>query len=213
MAKAHTYPPYRGPGAGRPPLVRSDSEPDVLFVEGETKVQEEDAETLEKLGNLRGACEPFGLVVHVVPLRFDGSRRRAWGSARVTLEAATNFLNENPGITFARFAEVLYLANDPMTDLTFAAAKAKARVAVSRLFQVGRIRKERNEHGHMTLWPLGIARQQGEFPADLMFDIKNTVQTALEKAARNKTNISTLKLVLDAVEKVWATKVYLNDTL
>lgn len=158
--KTRKQPPGpRGPGSGRKPTGPVEPPEDIdpsdglVWVEGRVLVSGFDDEKRKAVGALERMAKVLGLVVHDVPAASVKSQvRRRWANSAVDLDTAVAEVKDHPGMTFIAWTESLYMAGIEMNAVNFAAAKARAANALSRLIRVGRIVKKKNAKGELCLW-------------------------------------------------------------
>ena len=177
-----------------------------LFVEGRVRVLGGDAEAFEAVGKLRPIAEGLGLVVHTIDVESDNleSLRKTWGSGRVDLDHAAAWIADYPGATFQSFAEKLFLGPYPLNEVTFEAAKAKARVALSRLHKMSRVKKTKNVYGQICLWPAGPPTSRPrKIPAEILLAVEAGIDAAINKFHRAGKTVSTRAVALAVADLVW----------
>lgn len=123
-----------------------------VFVEGRTVVGPWTAELRADLARLTKLALRFGLVVQEVEHVSDKQQiRRSWTRKRIDLDIAFAAIEDEPGISFDKWAVETYLQNEPRNPTTIAAARQKATVALSRLYRDGRVEKSYDGEGNMLL--------------------------------------------------------------
>ena len=204
----------RAPGGGRPPAFKEPEGPppdQAVFVEGRARVNGDDAEAFELVGRLRAAAEPLGLHVHSVNVYSDdlNAVRREFGTHRVDMEFAFAWIKDYPEITYLKWVEEVFLAGEPLNEITFAAAKAKAKVMLHRLHKAGRVKKGKNAYGQMTLRVDGAkALRPDEMPGDLLVDVNKAVDAVVSEAQAAGKTPSAKAAAAAAAAIVWKARLF-----
>lgn len=159
LKTAKRPPVLRGPGGGRKasevaePPENLDPQDGLVWVEGRVLVPGYNDEKRKAVALIERGAKVLGLVVHDVPAASVKSQvRRRWANSAVDLDTAVAEIKDHPGMTFLAWTESLYMAGIEMNAVNFAAAKARAANALSRLIRVGRIVKLKNAKGELCLW-------------------------------------------------------------
>jgi hypothetical protein len=146
-----------GPNSGRYPIEEHDSndldltpQPSIVFVDGRAHIEDWTPELRRAFGRLERDALLLGLKVQEVSP--NGGARRHHGSHRIDLDWALANIVDAPEhvMLFDEWAK-LYLAGESENPTTLAAARAKARVALSRLYAAKRIVKRYDEDGRLLL--------------------------------------------------------------
>lgn len=143
-------PPVEGPD--------QNPEPSFVYVDGRSPLIGWDGPRRKQFNLLRVAAEEFGLVVQEHPADKDGDvPRRRHGHKRIDLEEAMDEIKWAPGILFDDWVKI-YLAGATEGPTTLAAARAKASVALHRLYTVNQVEKRKDlRTGKMRLYAAGWA--------------------------------------------------------
>jgi len=129
--------------------------PSQIFVEGRTVVLVWPPDKRARFLRLRDALNEFGLHLHETDVPDGSNLRRKWDYRRVDLLTALAHVHDNPGILFDDWAK-LWCQGGQQSDAGYKEARKKAMVALSKLFNDGKVEKrKRPEDGRLILYPIG----------------------------------------------------------